>query len=129
MIGGGAIFFSLAQQPNSGLIVDDQLVAETATYTTDEYPYSQRGSNPRSQQPSGFRPAAYTARPPASAGGAPIIIFINEITARSQNTDTECDLLSEEQNPIRRNRQQILVFCAFWGTTAPRILHHWQVGR
>ena len=37
------------------------------TNTKDEYPCTQRDSNPRSQQSGGYRPTAQTARPPGSA--------------------------------------------------------------
>jgi hypothetical protein len=43
----------------------DQPFAEAATYTTniDHHPCPQRDSNSRPQQPCGFRPPAFTARP------------------------------------------------------------------
>ena len=47
-------------------------------------------------------------------------ININEITSRTHKRDPEYWLLSEELYPVRKDQQQILIFCTFRGIPDPR---------
>jgi hypothetical protein len=66
---------------------------------------------------------------PRRTAATPSPLIISKVTPRSQNMDPKYFLLSEKRNAVRKNPQQILVFCTLGRSPDPRGTGHRRVCR